>query len=60
MPSLYPYSLRASISPRVSYYMTRTRPRRLANNKASFGPSYELGSYILGGFCIPVSLDRPP
>ena len=29
-------------------------------DKASFGPSYELGSRTLGGFRIPVSLDRPP
>ena len=30
------------------------------DDKASFGPGYELGSRTLGGFCIPVSLDRPP
>jgi len=29
-------------------------------NKASFGPSYKLGRHTLGGFRIPVSLDRPP
>ena len=29
-------------------------------DKASFGPSYELGSRILGGFRILVSLDKPP
>ena len=29
-------------------------------DKASFGPSYELGSCTSGGFCIPVSLDGPP
>ena len=29
-------------------------------DKASFGPGCELGSCILGGFCIPVSFDRPP
>jgi len=30
------------------------------DNKASFGPSYKLGSRTSGGFRIPVSLDRPP
>ena len=29
-------------------------------DKASFGPSYELGRRTSGGFRIPVSLDRPP
>src|SRR6266705_6822157 len=29
-------------------------------DKASFGPGCEPGSRTLGGFCIPVSLDRPP
>ena len=29
-------------------------------DKASFGPGYEPGSRTLGGFRIPVSLDRPP
>ena len=60
MPLLCPYSLRASASPKVSCYMTRTRPRRLASNKASFGPGYKPGSCILGGFRILVSLDKPP
>ena len=53
-------NLRASASPRVSYYMTRTRLHQLADDKASFGPSYEPGSCISGGFRILVSLDRPP
>ena len=44
----------------MSYYTTRTRLRRLADDKASFGPSYEPGSRISGGFRIPVSLNRPP
>ena len=51
---------RASASLRVSYYITKTRPHQLADNKASFGPGYEPGSYILSGFYILVSLDRPP
>ena len=29
-------------------------------DKASFGPSYELGSRMSSGFHILVSLDRPP
>ena len=58
-PLSRPYDLRASASPRVSYYMLRMRPHQLAN-KASFGPGYEPGSCTLGSFRIPVSLDRPP
>ena len=60
MPLLCPYSLRASASPKVSYYTTRTRPHRLASDKASFRPSYEPGSCILSSFRILVSLNRPP
>ena len=29
-------------------------------SKASFGPGCEPGSRTSGGFCIPVSLNRPP
>ena len=51
---------RAGASLRVSCYITRMRPRQLADDKANFGPGYELGSRTSGGFRILVSLDRPP
>ena len=43
------YDLRASVSLKVSYYTTRIYPHRLANNKASFRPSYKPGSCTSGG-----------